>query len=116
MSKRRYHTLSPQGENVEVIAGWDAPLSRLFLVVNRLEDGEDVETLFTNLDWHGGPDMDLWEITAVLSALGLPYPADWLREVARDEITEPGNDKSRHGRIIKGHHPPFEIDSQNHRP
>lgn len=106
---------------MEVIAGWDGPLERLFLVVNRIEkddsgEWKDTDTLFSNLDWEGGPDMSLWEIASVLAFMGPTYPPEWLRAVANDQRARTRNEETDFGPHFSGHHPPFQIDPSNHNP
>lgn len=106
MSQRLYETRNPNDEPVEVLAGWDAALEYLFLVVHRLDEpgGQDEETLYTNLD-EENPELKAWEITAVLHKLGLPFPEAWFFRVLKDKRGQEPSGRTHFGRFQYGRHP-----------
>jgi len=107
MSKRIFQTFTAGCTNSEapaagtpvlVEAGWDRPLSWLFLNVERLDrvGGRDVETVFTNLE-RPDPGMTVEEIQKTLSDVVGHWPEEWMREVKEDRENRTGNDVSRYG-------------------
>lgn len=108
MSKRVYQTITTKdvdrekavarGTPVVVESGWDPPLERLFLNVERLDrvDGRDVETVFTNLE-RPDPEMSVEGIQEVLHQTVGYWPEEWMREVTEDRENRPGNQVSTYG-------------------
>jgi hypothetical protein len=98
MSKLKYETEDPDGQDVEVLAGWDHHLDRYFLLIAELNEpgGQVTGTLVSLLDRED--TMALWEITATLHAHGLAYPETWLRGLISDRIEGRGNYTEHHGR------------------
>lgn len=86
MSQRTFDTRTPTGKPVRVVGGFDAQLGYHFLLILALDEigGEDIETLFSNLNMED-PGMKVWEITAVLASRGLPYPERWIAGIVSDK-------------------------------
>jgi len=108
MSKRRFEAYtgpdsmsrmeeSPaeEGTPVRVVAGWDPPMERLFLVIYRLDgrDGRDVETLYSNLDAAGyGPSSESSasgaetpdSIKRRLRDFAIEWPEEWYNDILTD--------------------------------
>lgn len=98
MSQHTFDTRGPEGEPVRLLAGWDTQLQYHFLVVMELDEigGEDIEPIFSNL-YGDGPEMEVWEITATLARLGLPYPEEWIHGLIVDRWQNATNRRKSYG-------------------
>lgn len=97
MSTRKFEAFDDEGRPVRVHGGWDAPLGYLYLGIYRIgDDGDDVETLFTNLDLDD-PGMSIPEIVRQLESRGLPVPDEWLGRIVLDRHNNVGNDETDYG-------------------
>ncbi len=108
MSTRRFDThtgpdsqargeTSPLDEDtpVRVLAGWDPPMERLFLLIYRLDGpgGRDVETIYSNLDGTGyglEPESGVTgaetpdSIKRRLRDFAIEWPDDWYNDLMTD--------------------------------
>lgn len=100
MSQRLFESETPDGIPVEVLGGWDNRLHYFFLVISRLDEpgGQDVETLFSNVD-RDRPELSLWQITAALHNWGLAYPEAWIHTLIQDRAARVGNARKHFGRF-----------------
>lgn len=71
-----------QSGSYEVQTGWNEPLGRYYLVVER-----DDDYVFSNLRLRD-PEMDIQEILRVLEGLGIEYPEGLGYALAMDQITK----------------------------
>lgn len=92
MSTRKFRTFTTEdtgkvdaGTPVEVQAGWDDPLGYLYLCVYRLDgiEGEDVETLYSNLD-NDDPAENVRSVQSRLEEFGIHWPPKWMELLRKD--------------------------------
>lgn len=115
MSQQTFDTRDPEGEPVRVLAGWDVQLQHYFLVVMELDEtgGTDIGTIFSNLG-RDDPEMEVWEITATLAGLGLPYPEKWIHALVQDKWHDATNRRESHGHFPNPSSDSFSQNSRSH--
>jgi hypothetical protein len=86
MSQRIFVVNHPEHGRLEVMGGWDRPLSYSYLVVLNA-DGP----IYSNLDDHEGPDVSPTQARAVLERLEIAAPTGFLDAFERDRAEKPGN-------------------------
>lgn len=78
--------------DLNILAGWDRPLQRFFLVI---EDQKDIEAendnyVFSNLKLPN-PDMSLEQVKQVLTDNGIEWPETLFTDLALDQKNNVGN-------------------------
>lgn len=87
MSQHYFHT-ALQGEPITVLMGWDRPLSRFFLVVERQSPGpgQDDYIYLSDMDPAAERHMPS-DYARKLEQLGINLPASVLEQVTKDWMT-----------------------------
>ena len=101
MSQHRLTTSAIGASNVEVLIGWDRPMSGFFAVVSTPEtDDDEGRTLYCNLDerlTHDVHPKDFDFFILRLAALGIVLRDDIVAAVRRDGFENVGNKYVDHG-------------------
>lgn len=101
MSRRRFTFTSPSdGEDYEVVAGWDRPLGRMHLTISRFHRGQDGDDAVI-WDCLRVPDPSIVSLTpgtilAIVGGFTDCVPEDWKRAVVDDYTRHPGNETTTH--------------------
>lgn len=96
MSQHSFHTAHRE-RPVQVLMGWDRPLSGYFLVVERLDTEDDDERyLYSNLDEEISHPPSVEPFLKVLQELGIKVPPEMIEEVQADGMRNVGNKIVRH--------------------
>lgn len=101
MSQHRLVTSAIGADKVEVLIGWDRPLSGFFAVVSTPGCGDDEgSTLYSNLDERLTRDVhpkDFDFFLPRLAGLGIVLPEDIVEAVKQDGVENAGNKCVDHG-------------------
>jgi len=101
MSQHRLRTSAIGAHSVEVLIGWDRPMSGFFAVVSTLDsDDDEGGTLYCNLDERLNQDVhpqDFDFFSPRLAALGIVLPEDIVQAVKQDGVETVGNKYVDHG-------------------
>ena len=88
---QHFFTTSLDGENIQVMMGWDRPLGGFFMMVEDLDNQGDDCYLFNNLDEDDPHPLTLDHYLDVLKTFGVSLPANMVAEVQSDQRNNVGN-------------------------
>ena len=97
MSQHVYKTML-NGQNIEILAGWDRPLHGFFLVIENIDhsDKTDEPYLFSNLDMTESHPKSFDYFRNVLEQFGIRVPQEMIDEIIRDGAVNKGNKRVIH--------------------
>lgn len=102
MSQHRFECVI-DGQKVDVLMGWDRPLSGFFMVVQVLTPNGDGEFLYSNLNNRVAHPPDMDDYLDWLYEHDVQLPAPMIEEIEMDAAEDVGNKYVRHS-LVDGEH------------